>query len=637
MISGSNIIHNRYKIIREIARGGMGVVYLAEDQVLEGDVALKFSLLCEDRFRAAFEREAKLLANLRHPGLPRVIDHFFEGDAQALAMDYVPGDSLLDLLENPLQRNGRGLPASKVLEWADQLLLILKYLHERDPPVIHRDVKPQNIKLMPNGQLVLLDFGLAKGTTATSVLGASLAYAPIEQINGSGTNHRTDLFSVGASIYHLLTGDIPWLCTARMAALHEGQPDPLPEVHEINNQVSQEVSDVIAWAMSLNAAQRPATAEELRLALNQSLTGTGVSTPRRKIQTNITPPITVRPDVEETPTLTTRLNPNSVVTEEPTKAKAEDLVHPLTGTLDGSQVENAILEATQQVAAFHKQTGDATPLSVTVPALPLLATKLALAADTAKDAQQSPPYRASGVAGPAAASVKGLIRKKPRRTSFIVVAVVALCAVVVTVIGLWRVTKLNNSNSEAPPVEKPTGRESKLTVTTYLVKNENEQAIDAVKHQFNSKESLRFGVQSSPSGVLCLLSKDQSGLTSIIRPDREGKESTFIIPENKQVRVPPTTKLRFRNSTGAEFIYFVFAQSQQEEIVQSIERILGKGERSIKDAEVGDLFARLDRQAIVTPGESGKEVQPKEAPDTNVIVGQGPLVWVLRLNHQADR
>ena len=128
------------------------------------------------------------------------------------------------------------------MTWADQLLDALDYLHTQDPQIVHRDIKPQNLKLTSRGQIILLDFGLAKGqageisrvTTAASIFGYTPNYAPLEQIQGLGTDTRSDLYSLGATLYHLMTGVKPPDALTRAAALVNGQPDPLLKPSEAN-------------------------------------------------------------------------------------------------------------------------------------------------------------------------------------------------------------------------------------------------------------------------------------------------------------------------------------------------------------------------------------------------------------------
>src|SRR5262249_50914680 len=192
MLTNGAILQDRYEIIEPIGEGGMGAVYLARDQRLSNTVALKETFFFDAALLAAFEREAKLLAGLRHPALPKVIDHFADQTGQFLVMEYIPGDDLEDLV----QQRGGTIPVNDVLDWADQLLDALEYLHTQDPPIIHRDIKPQNLKLTSGNKVVLLDFGLAKGMSVgmtrsgsnSSIFGYTPSYASLEQVRGSGTD-----------------------------------------------------------------------------------------------------------------------------------------------------------------------------------------------------------------------------------------------------------------------------------------------------------------------------------------------------------------------------------------------------------------------------------------------------------------
>ena len=187
--------------------------------------------------RRAFEREARLLASLRHPAVPNVSDHFSENEGQFLVMEYITGDDV----ETLFQARPGAVGVGETLDWADQLLDALAYLHAQDPPIVHRDIKPQNLKLSDRKQIVLLDFGLAKGhaadmtlTGGKSLFGYTPAYAPLEQIRGSGTDPRSDLYSLGATLYHLLTGAAPADAVTRANAVIGGQPDPLRPASDLN-------------------------------------------------------------------------------------------------------------------------------------------------------------------------------------------------------------------------------------------------------------------------------------------------------------------------------------------------------------------------------------------------------------------
>ncbi len=264
MIEVGTVLQNRYRIERKIGQGGMGAVYIATDERFGSVVAIKETFFTDHGYRKAFESEARLLNNLRHPALPRVSDHFLEEDGQFLVMEYIAGDDLSEKLET----TGDPFPVNLVLDWANQLLDALDYLHTQEDPVVHRDIKPQNLKITARGQIILLDFGLAKGnptdsgnqTAAKSVFGFSRNYAALEQIQGTGTDPRSDLYSLGATVYHLMTGKPPDDALTRAMKVLNGEPDPLQTADAIAPWISPEAAAVVTRAMMLNANQRPTSA-----------------------------------------------------------------------------------------------------------------------------------------------------------------------------------------------------------------------------------------------------------------------------------------------------------------------------------------------------------------------------------------
>ena len=283
MLAPDTILQSRYRIIRQIGEGGMGAVYQAMDQRFDNIVALKESFFDDDRLRKAFEREARILNKLRHPALPHVIDYFAEGEGEFLVMQFIPGDDLGTVIEKRAERvEPKGEPKpfdiADVLDWAGQLLDALDYLHTHQPPIIHRDIKPQNLKLAERGQIILLDFGLAKGalaqasraSTSPSIFGYTPSYAPLEQIQGTGTDPRSDLYSLAATLYHFLTGVKPNDALIRATALVNGQPDPLRSPDELNPRVTPKIAAVIICAMAQSAGQRPSSASEMRRLLNEA-------------------------------------------------------------------------------------------------------------------------------------------------------------------------------------------------------------------------------------------------------------------------------------------------------------------------------------------------------------------------------
>jgi len=293
MLTPETVLQGRYRIIRSLGQGGMGTVYEAVDERLDSTVALKETLFTDERLRKQFEREARLLARMHHQALPRVSDHFSEGEGQFLIMQFIPGD---DLAEKFAQRRSP-FPTADVLVWADQLLDALDYLHTQEPPIVHRDIKPQNLKVTARGQVILLDFGLAKGhaseisrvTTSASIFGYTPNYAPLEQIQGLGTNARSDLYALAATLYNLVTGIKPPDALTRAAAMVNGQPDPLKPAHEVNGDIPHGLSTVLDRAMAQNRDQRYRDAAEMRRALQQGESETTTATSRSEANTVLFP------------------------------------------------------------------------------------------------------------------------------------------------------------------------------------------------------------------------------------------------------------------------------------------------------------------------------------------------------------
>ena len=269
------VLQDRYRIVRQLGRGGMGAVYEAVDQRLGITVALKETLSSEESMRRQFEREARLLAGLQHPALPRVSDHFVEDSRAFLVMEFIGG---VDLAKIIAQQPGP-FPRDQVIAWADQLLDALIYLHSRDRQVIHRDIKPHNLKLTVTGQIALLDFGLAKAQASDASVTASQAffgytrhYAPLEQIQDQRTDPRTDIYALGATLYHLLTGIKPPDAMVRAAAVINGGSDPLQPADQIHEAVGPQIAAILNKALAQKPEQRYENANEFRAALRSGRT-----------------------------------------------------------------------------------------------------------------------------------------------------------------------------------------------------------------------------------------------------------------------------------------------------------------------------------------------------------------------------
>lgn len=265
-----DVLQDRYRIVRQLGRGGMGAVYEAVDQRLGITVALKETLSSESSMRKQFELEARLLAGMQHPALPRVSDHFVEGSRACLVMQYIAGVDLATIIS---QQPGP-FPRDRVIAWADQLLDALIYLHSRDRQVIHRDIKPHNLKLTATGQIALLDFGLAKAqrseaSVSSAFFGYTRHYAPLEQIQDQQTDQRSDIYALGATLYHLLTGVKPADAMVRAAALVDYKSDPLRLAHKIHEAVGPEIAAILNKAMAPKPEDRYTDASEFREALRR--------------------------------------------------------------------------------------------------------------------------------------------------------------------------------------------------------------------------------------------------------------------------------------------------------------------------------------------------------------------------------
>lgn len=276
-LKAGTVLKSRYKISRVIGQGGAGCIYLADDTRLEGrqcalkevehDQSLQPDLLQEARDQ--FMREATVLARLDHPNLPKVSDFFSLQQRDYLIMDFVPGKDLRTLMIEARQKN-QFLEEDEVLNWANQLADALSYLHNQETPILHRDIKPSNLKVTPSGLVKLVDFGLVKvatpgEVTITIVQGQGTAiYTPLEQYGGDNahTDVRSDIYSFGATLYHLLTNTAPPIARERFL-----NPDLLVNPSEINPSLSFRSQQAILWALSMHPDERPESIEVFKAAL----------------------------------------------------------------------------------------------------------------------------------------------------------------------------------------------------------------------------------------------------------------------------------------------------------------------------------------------------------------------------------
>ncbi|MBI4772322.1 MAG: serine/threonine protein kinase, partial [Chloroflexi bacterium] len=259
-----SLLRDRYRVREELGHGGMGAVYRALDENLGVEVAIKENLFSTPEAERQFKREATLLASLRHPHLPRVTDHFvIPGQGQYLVMDFIPGEDA----KQRLDRAQGPLPEADVIRWAREILDALNFLHSRQPPIVHRDIKPGNLKITPDGRAVLVDFGLAKihDTSRSTTVGAKSltpGFAPPEQYGLGRTDPRTDIYSLGATLYTLLTHHVPADSLERAM----GQQKLIP-IRDLSPRVSPQVAEFIEHALAVKPEERLADAAEFSAAL----------------------------------------------------------------------------------------------------------------------------------------------------------------------------------------------------------------------------------------------------------------------------------------------------------------------------------------------------------------------------------
>lgn len=260
MLEIGSLIDGRYKILAKIGQGGMSIVYLAINEKVNKEWAVKeirkdgvsnFNVV-----KQGLIVEIDMLKRLSHPSLPRIIDVIDNEDTFLIVMDYIEGTPLSVML-----REHGAQPQDSVINWARQLCDVLGYLHTRTPPIIYRDMKPANIMLKPDGGISLIDFGTAReykaeGVSDTVCLG-TMGYAAPEQFGGMGqTDARTDIYSLGVTLYHLITGVDP-----------SKPPYEIKPICEINPHLSSGLEQVILKCVQRNPANRYQNCEELLYAL----------------------------------------------------------------------------------------------------------------------------------------------------------------------------------------------------------------------------------------------------------------------------------------------------------------------------------------------------------------------------------
>lgn len=296
-----SLLNKRYRIVEILGQGGMAAVYRAIDENLGVEVAVKENLFTTDEYARQFRLEATILASLRHPNLPRVSDHFvIELQGQYLVMDYIEGEDLRQRLD----RLGP-LPEQEAIIIGVAISDAMAYMHSRKPMVLHRDIKPGNVRITSLGHIYLVDFGLAKivqGREATSTGARAMTpgYSPPEQYGTARTDNRSDIYSLGATLYSALTDELPEDGLAR--AMDQAILTP---VNQYNPRVSKRIAGVIEKCLEIRPDNRYQNAEDLRRDLLEARTTTRRRAPIELLLTP--PPITLErglpEDEEDIPSL----------------------------------------------------------------------------------------------------------------------------------------------------------------------------------------------------------------------------------------------------------------------------------------------------------------------------------------------
>lgn len=286
------LLNQRYRIVDVLGQGGMGAVYRAVDENLDVTVAVKENSFFSEDYARQFQREARILASLRHPNLPRVFDYFvIDQQGQYLVMDFIEGDDLRQWMSREEE-----ITEIEVIQIGLAICNALIYLHSREPAIIHRDIKPGNVKITPEGEVVLVDFGLVKllddkEITTTAARAMTPGYSPPEQYGADPTDQRSDIFSLGATLYAALTGYLPEDSLAR--ATGKAMLTPL---QDYSPAVSDATAAAVEKALELKFEDRWQSATEFKQALLEARKATP-----REAWTSHRLTATMQADLESTP------------------------------------------------------------------------------------------------------------------------------------------------------------------------------------------------------------------------------------------------------------------------------------------------------------------------------------------------
>jgi len=308
-------LSGRYELEELLGQGGMSSVYKATDPNLKRVVAIKMihaHLSNDPGFVSRFEEEAAAVAQLRHPNIIQVYDfnHDDENEAYYMVLEFVPGETVQQHLER-LNEDNRKLSSTKALEYMADICDAVGYAHQRG--MIHRDIKPANLMLSVTGQAILMDFGIAKIVggqrhTATGAVVGTAMYMSPEQIKGENPDNRSDIYSLGVTLFEMVSGQPPFKADSAMTLMMMHVNDPVPDLKSLNPDVPNDLIAIINKALAKDPNDRYQTAaqmaDDLRNALSRAKTD-AVATPKSPGETMIEEPepspdaTVVEPPVEE--------------------------------------------------------------------------------------------------------------------------------------------------------------------------------------------------------------------------------------------------------------------------------------------------------------------------------------------------
>lgn len=317
--------HGQYRVMQKVGGGGMALVFRVEEVSSGKQWALKMLHLSSNKpedlkeARDLFRQEAELLTNLDHPHLPKVVDHFDQAKQSFLVMEFIEGEPL----EKHLELANRPLPEIPVLRWMVQICGVLDYLHNQKPAIIFRDLKPGNIMLSNDGVIKLIDFGIARTykpkKKKDTVSMGSANYAPLEQWGKGQTDARSDVYALGATMYHLLTDELPPLASEPTFILPS----------DIKPTFSLEIEQVILKAMQIKPNDRYQSAKEMQQALKDCLVSLGVPPEPLSVPSAPSVPSSPLPVVTPLPTpLPKPVSPPPIVRPQPTAQPASPAATP---------------------------------------------------------------------------------------------------------------------------------------------------------------------------------------------------------------------------------------------------------------------------------------------------------------------